>query len=644
MNEYYEEYNDYEETDDFDEWEDVELSKEEENELNFEINNTPLETKQSKQLLLSKLTKKFKQDYINQSVGTHCLQAAFSAYNFNLCFLTNINPDIKLKSFVPGVIRKKFKTIDCENEKLVFTLVKGFTLWFEKNYKIDIHGERPMHATDLKNKCFVRWFEQHDNQLKDILTDNKSYYNNLKREHKISKHMAYKPDFKHLKLLIDPKETDSNTKQMYVMKYYIILRELCKKANLKIKLIYNVPCLDINKAINDCSTKTFLKIIQEQKYSQEEGSVEIKRSVDYDLFYPYLWLELELPNGNLFYLNPVIHGNMNNYYEKIDQNKPFYPFYKFGSISPHALETPFYVLSVDETLQFQDISRRYIPNLQYTKRPCLINLKKEIFWLINKSVWKSITMIFEGFDIIPFHYDDHPSIVEYMELPETSIKALKKHPNFVVKGFSNIRNSLETLEGVAYKKLNINTKTYLVYLRSQLVRTRSSTHWEIIGRSVKKEASPITTKRYLDKNDEYKVASLYTFDQTFKTPRIPSLKSIKAYRRTLRGTEMLKIFNQTTMLPKTYCLLKEGKVNKKLLNKFNKKNRRVGIDYMDVITGFKFLKKNQIKPVTSVMVHEVDFEKLKEFEKYQDEVDVLKKWQELLLRLDIKQRIHTQGF
>ncbi len=45
----------------------------------------------------------------------------------------------------------------------------------------------------------------------------------------------------------------------------------------------------------------------------------------------------------------------------------------------------------------------------------------------------------------------HPSIVGVHGVTGNFNKALKRHPNFVVKGFSNIRNSLETLEGVAYK-------------------------------------------------------------------------------------------------------------------------------------------------------------------------------------------------
>ena len=60
MTENFYEYED-EESDGFNEWEDVDLNRKEDEEFNFEINNSPLNTKKSKQVALSKLTKKFKQ-------------------------------------------------------------------------------------------------------------------------------------------------------------------------------------------------------------------------------------------------------------------------------------------------------------------------------------------------------------------------------------------------------------------------------------------------------------------------------------------------------------------------------------------------------------------------------------------------------
>ncbi|KAL6938405.1 hypothetical protein ACO0OL_000945 [Hanseniaspora opuntiae] len=615
MAENFYEYED-EESDGFDEWEDIDLNRKEDEEFNFEINNSPLNTKKSKQVALSKLTKKFKQEYINQCTATHSIQAVFSVYNFKTVFLSNYNTDIKLKSIVPGIIRKKFKKLDDSNEKMIVTLIKGFTLWYDKNYQIDVRGERPIHVVDIKNKCYVKWFEQNDNELKEILHEYKPYFNKLKKQYTTSKKMVRNFEPTYMRSDIDVKQQNNNTKQSYVMKFYLLLSALCRNSNIKIKLIYNVPCLDILKAVNDCSTKTFLKIIEEQKYSQETNVSDVKRSTDFDLFYPSLWLEIEVPTGNTFYVNPIVHGSINNYYEKIPNGHPFYRFYEFGKISPYKLETPFYILSVDENLEVQNLSSKYIPNLQYTKRPCLINLKKEIFWLI----------------------------ANYMVLPETSIKTLKNHPNFVVEGFSRTRKNLDALNGTPIAELAINSKKYKVYLRSQLVRVRTTTHWEILGRTVKSGSVPLKTKTYIDRNDEFQKASLYTFDQTCKTPRIPTLNSVKAYRRTLRGNEMLKVFNKSSMLPKEYCLLGDGKISKKTLSKYNKKYRKRYVDYLDVITGFKFLQKNQVKPITQMMVHEADLKKLKEFQAYQDEVEILKSWQELFLRLDIKERLNTQGF
>lgn len=643
MCEYLYEYED-EESDCFDEWEDIDLNRKEDEEFNFEINNSPLNNKKNKQVALSKLTKSFKQDYINQCLAVHSIQAVFSVYNFKTCFLSNYGKDIKLKSIVPGVIRKKFKKFDGSNDKVIITLIKGFTLWFDKNYQIDTLGERPIHAVDIKNNCYIKWFEQNDAKLKTILHDYKDYYNKLRKQYNISKTPVKSHKATYMRSDIDVKKEGNNTKQSYVMKYYLLLAALCKNSNIKIKLIYNIPCLDILKTITDCSTKTFLKIIEEQQYSLETSVSEVKRSIDFDLFYPYLWLEVEVPSGRTFYLNPIIHGSMNEYYEEIPNGQPFYPFYKFGSISPHKLEQPFYILSVDENLEIQNVSNKYIPNLQYTNRPCLINLKKEVFWLINKSVWKSINNIFDGFDKIPFNYYQHKNIANYIVMPEISIKSLKNHPNFIVEGYSKTRRNLDALSGDPIRELQINSKKYKVYVRSQLVRVRSMTHWEILGRTVKSGAIPLKTKKYIDRNGKFQVVSLYTFEQTYKTPRIPTLNCVKAYRRTLKGNEMLKVFNKSNMLPNDYCLLDDGKVSKRTLNKYNRKNRKRFVDYMDVITGFKFLQKNQVKPITHVMVHETDFNKLKEFQEYQDEVEVLKNWQELFLRLDIKERLNRQGF
>lgn len=643
MTENFYEYED-EESDGFNEWEDVDLNRKEDEEFNFEINNSPLNTKKSKQVALSKLTKMFKQEYINQCIATHSIQAVFSVYNFKTVFLSNYNTDIKLKSIVPGIIRKKFKKLDDSNEKMIVTLIKGFSLWYDKNYQIDVQGERPIHVVDIKNKCYVKWFEQNDNELKEILHEYKPYFNKLKKQYTTSKKMVRNFEPTYMRSDIDVKQQNNNTKQSYVMKFYLLLSALCRNSNIKIKLIYNVPCLDILKAVNDCSTKTFLKIIEEQKYSQETNVSDVKRSTDFDLFYPSLWLEIEVPTGNIFYVNPIMHGSMDDYYEKIPKGHPFYRFYGFGNISPYKLETPFYILSVDDNLEVHDLSNKYIPNLQYTKRPCLINLKKEIFWLVNKGFWRSVNQIFDGFDITPYEYSQHEKIANYMVLPETSIKTLKNHPNFVVEGFSRTRKNLDALNGTPIAELAINSKKYKVYLRSQLVRVRTTTHWEILGRTVKSGSVPLKTKTYIDRNDEFQKASLYTFDQTCKTPRIPTLNSVKAYRRTLRGNEMLKVFNKSSMLPKEYCLLGDGKISKKTLSKYNKKYRKRYVDYLDVITGFKFLQKNQVKPITQMMVHEADLKKLKEFQAYQDEVEILKSWQELFLRLDIKERLNTQGF
>lgn len=637
------EYED-EESDGLNEWEDIDLSRKEDEEFKFEINNSPLNTKKSKQVALSKLTKKFKQEYINQCIAVHSVQAVFSAYNFKTVFLANYNKDIRLKSIVPGIIRKKFKKLDDSDEKMIVTLIKGFALWYDKNYQIDIKGERPIHALDIKNKCFIQWFEQNGTQLKDILHEYKPYFNKLKKQYVISKKMVGSFEPNYMRSDIDVKQQNNNTKQSYVMKFYLLLTALCRNTNLKIKLIYNVPCLDILKAVNDCSTKTFLKIIEEQKYLQETNVFDVKRSIDFDLFYPYLWLEIEIPTGSTFYMNPERHESMNDYYEKIPKGHPFYRFYGFGSVSPYELETPFYIISVDENLEVQDLSKKYIPNLQYTNRPCLINLKKEIFWLVNKSFWRSANQIFGGFDIISYEYSQYERIANYMVFPEASIKTLKNHPNFVVEGFSRTRKNLDALNGDPIAELEINSKRYKVYLRSQLVRVRSTTHWEILGRTIKSDSVPLKTKTYIDRNDEFQRAFLYTFDQTYKTPRIPTLNSVKAYRRTLRGNEMLKVFNKSTMLPKEYCLLDDGKISKKSLSKYNRKYRKRYVDFLDVITGFKFLQKNQVKPITEIMVHETDFHKLKEFQAYEDEIEILKSWQELFLRLDIKERLNTQGF
>lgn len=643
MTENFNEYED-EETDSFDEWEDIDLNRREDEELNFEINNNPLKTKKDKQVALSKLTKKFKQEYIKQCIAVHSIQAVFSVYNFKRAFLLNHNKDIKLKSIVPGIIRKKFKKLDDSNEKMIVTLIKGFALWYDKNYRVDLQGERPIHVTDIKNKCYIQWFEQNDTQLKDILHEYRPYYNKLKKQYSISRENIGTFESTYMRSDIDVKQQSNNTKQLYVMKFYLLLTALSRNSNIQIKLIYNVPCLDILKAVNDCSTKTFLKIIEEQKYLQETNVSNVKRAIDFDLFYPYLWLEIEVPTGSIFYLNPIKHGSMNDYYENIPRGHPFHRFYGFGDISPYKLEAPFYILSVDESLEVQNLSYKYIPNLQYTKRPCLINLKKEIFWLVNKSLWRSINRIFDGFDVISYDYFQHERIANYTVLPETSIKTLKNHPNFVVEGFSRTRKNLDALSGDPIAELEINSKQYKVYLRSQLVRVRSATHWEILGRTVKSDSVPLKTKTYIDRNDEFQRVSLYTYDQTYKTPRIPTLNCVKAYRRTLRGNEMLKIFNKSTMLPKEYCLLGDGRVSKKTLSKFNRKYRKRYVDYLDVITGFKFLQKNQVKPITQMMVHETDFHKLKKFQAYQDEVEVLKNWQELFQRLEIKERLNTQGF
>ncbi|CAI8506418.1 unnamed protein product [Hanseniaspora opuntiae] len=375
MAENFYEYED-EESDGFDEWEDIDLNRKEAEEFNFEINNSPLNTKKSKQVALSKLTKKFKQEYINQCTATHSIQAVFSVYNFKTVFLSNYNTDIKLKSIVPGIIRKKFKKLDDSNEKMIVTLIKGFSLWYDKNYQIDVQGERPIHVMDIKNKCYVKWFEQNDNELKEILHEYKPYFNKLKKQYTTSKKMVRNFEPTYMRSDIDVKQQNNNTKQSYVMKFYLLLSALCRNSNIKIKLIYNVPCLDILKAVNDCSTKTFLKIIEEQKYSQETNVSDVKRSTDFDLFYPSLWLEIEVPTGNIFYVNPIMHGSMDDYYEKIPKGHPFYRFYGFGNISPYKLETPFYILSVDDNLEVHDLSNKYIPNLQYTKRPCSDKFEK----------------------------------------------------------------------------------------------------------------------------------------------------------------------------------------------------------------------------------------------------------------------------
>lgn len=96
-----------EESDGFDEWEDIDLNRKEDEEFNFEINNSPLNTKKSKQVALSKLTKMFKQEYINQCIATHSIQAVFSVYNFKTVFFIKLQHRYKAEKYRTWNYKKK---------------------------------------------------------------------------------------------------------------------------------------------------------------------------------------------------------------------------------------------------------------------------------------------------------------------------------------------------------------------------------------------------------------------------------------------------------------------------------------------------------------------------------------------------------
>lgn len=628
--------------DDFDEWEDVNIELEDyQYIIEYAADHDKIQNTSSQ---LVKLTKMFKKDYVERCFKFHQIQANFSIWHFKMLILNNLYKDTKIKSVLPNLIRKKFKHQIKDFNRLQ-TLIKGFSYWFQKNYKINVPGQRPVDQKVVRDLVFKHWFEENEDKLKEFHRNKKINFQLLKHHYEeISnslcitvENFGYFP-----KAYIDLKVMKTNTKEEYLLKFYLILKELLlPNTHVNIKLVYNVPCVNIKKVINDCATKTLTSIIKETFL--EDNSSGIQKSVDYDLYYPYFWLELHFED-KIFYLNPLNFGDLTSCMCQISLNNPFEKFFEFDKISPFHVECPFYIFSVDSALNVEDVSFRYIPNLQYTVKPCLINLKNETLWKANKDFWKVFKIVFKDFDIK--NESPKEALLSYKKLPQ-DLKSYKRHPNFIVDNFSCYRKLLEVPVGDSVGQLVHNQRVHNVYLRSQLQRLRTKSHWQVLGRDIIETEPPRSYKTFRDRKTprhSKNTVSQYTFDQTIITPRIKEMPTLNSYRQVLKGNEMLKIFNEHTMLPHGYKLLannddKGNRINRSLVRTFNKKNFRKAVDCLEVITGFKFLPKNQVKPITKFMVAERDYGELKKFRKLLDNVEQLNHWNELLLRLHIKQRI-----
>ncbi|XBW35622.1 hypothetical protein QEN19_001196 [Hanseniaspora menglaensis] len=628
--------------DDFDEWEDVELDLDD-YQYSIELPSVEKSDNINIKSQLSKLTRQYKTEYVQESIKIHKLQAIVSIVHLKNFVLNNFFQDIKTKAIIPGIIRKKFKQKNNDIGKLV-NLIKGFAGWFQNNYVIDMQGQRPITKQYARDLVFTTWFTENKDLLQKLHSTSKTNFHKLENHYKKIFEKKEKSFGRLPRIDLDLKSKNNNSKEEYVLKFFLLLRHLLQdKHHLHLQLIFNIPCLNVKKVLNDCALKSLTDIIMENHDIDDISG--IKRAIDFDLYFPYMWIELNIDEC-VYYINPIKFGKLTDFVYRNNINEPFKPFHSFDSVSPFDFENPSYIFSIDSALNLENVSSRYIPNLQFTASPCLINLKNDILWNLNKDIWNIVREIFKDFEV---KSSDLSYLREtYTETPKI-LKMYKRNPNFIVDQFGCFRNYLEIPVGANIDVLLSNKTLHKVYFKSQLKRLRTKAHWQVLGRDVMEGATHRKFKTHRASKDYHSskiTVPLFTFDQTFPTPRIKTLPTLNSYRKTLKGIDMLKIFNEQTMLPHGYKLIsnqEENKnfINKKLLNRFNKRDFRNHIDSLEVITGFKFLPKNQVKPITKFMITDLNYQKLTEFYKLIVEIEQLNNWNQLILRLVIKERIQT---
>lgn len=551
----------------------------------------------------------------------------------------------RLRRAVPAIIAKKFTKWshlpEKERSDSLRTLLLGLVHWFRSNYQINSNG-----------------FRQNFNRLQYLLkfSDSKSkFYENVLR----SQHWYYgnRPsDVADIEVIRQMARKKKSNRDILVIFFLITLKNMLpEEANLS--LCFALPLHDYEIT---CSNV---------KWQTENGVGRVPNRFDGDLLRPYFWIELQFPEDRgceLYVIDPVVHLKESEIVARYRDDEPIRHYQPSMDVKPNINQAFHYVINIDcENGFIKDVSPRYLKNT------CYRYFKVEPTTVFTKSLnYKS----YLSFQQSLLEYNKSQVDSEHLELMKrismknyavpTTLTGIKRSDCFIIPSMlkGNETLSFASKPVAKFKHHQADQASYeeSVYWKSDVILLKCKQHWALLGRSIMKGSHPLKLKEHITmrarrekRHDRYEIKELYSFEQTYPSPKISTThrdKSGQLYAITevedLRNRHGNVEIYSTDAKPDGFELVPVKDNVKELIKQFNKRSRQKNkvhqIRYLDVVSGFDFKQKPgyALPQINHILVSKGDYICIQELVRHSKEAAALQYWHELLSKLKIQKRLN----